>query len=394
MNELQPPVREKSEFKTKSEKKNKNVAVCISGKFWLTDFSAKEARSALNLLRADADADMISLNFGDEGSSLNQSDSGCSPMILGQFYQFSTMVLQRSTRSLIICVCPGRRSLTAAALLLGGYLAICEKMSLDLIIDAFGPVSSHFVPLVDANGADPSELTMIDCWAALHRATKLGWLDFSDVPSEDAIDMEEHLHYHCPANGQLHVIVPNKLLALPSPHDIPDGLEWADYTDGRRFSPSYFGGILSDFGVAVALCCGSARVEFPYDPAGLAAHGIATEMIPAGARSGRLLAAGDRLITLARAAPGAIALHGLGGWEEGLLLAAYLIRLHSFPARHALAWVHICHPPASTAAPLLAFLPAAAGSVAAAERGCGCGCRGAGGCVQDGDSGDGVAATN
>ncbi len=241
-------------------------------------------------------------------------------------------------------------------------MAVCEKMAPDLISDAFSPLSSRFIPFVDADGVSLSELTMMDCWAALYRAALLGWIDFSDVPSEDAIDMDEHLHYDSPVNGQLHVVVPNKLLALPSPHDIPDGLEWADEGGVRRFSPSYFGSILADFGVSVALCCAGPGADLPYDPAVFATYGVAAEVIPAEARSGRLLAAGDRLITLARAAPGAIALHGSGEWEEGLLLSAYLIRLHRFPARHALAWAHICHHPAPPAAPVLAFHPAAAAS--------------------------------
>ncbi len=205
------------------------------------------------------------------------------------------------------------------------------------------------------DGSSRSELTMLDCWAALQRATELCWLDFGDTPSEAAIDLEEYLHYDSVANGQLHVVVPDKLIAFPSPIDLPDGRTWIDEGGSRQFSPSYFAEILSDFKVDIVLCCG----DIAYDPAALAERGIATEALTADARSGRLLAAGDRMLALARAVPGAIALHGAGGWEEGLLLSTYLIRLHSFPAREALAWVRMTHPPVRVAAPRFVVHPTA-----------------------------------
>jgi hypothetical protein len=232
-------------------------------------------------------------------------------------------------------------------------------MALDDIAAALRPISARFLPLCDADGSDGSELTLMDCWAALQRAATLGWIDFGDTPSDDAIDMAEHHHYDSAANGQLHVVVPDRLLAFPSPHDLPDGLDWMDRDGARRFSPAYFAHILHDFDVSVALCCAGAGQVASYNPAALQERGVAVETLPVEARSGHLLAAGDRLLTLARAAPGAIALHGVGGWEEGLLLTTYLVRLHSFPARQALAWARITHPPAPVAPPRLALHSAA-----------------------------------
>ena len=187
---------------------------------------------------------------------------------------------------------------------------------------------------------------LFDSWSALRRATELDWLDFSDEPSEGSIDMDEHRHYASVANGELHVVVPNKLLAFRSPTDLPDGRAWIDDGGTRRFSPSYYADILSDFDVSVVLCCGGASASPPYDASALLERGVGVEVLAADVRSGRLLADTDRVLTLARAAPGAIALHGAGGWEEGLLLSAYLIRLHGFPAREALAWARMAHPAA------------------------------------------------
>ncbi len=97
-----------------------------------------------------------------------------------------------------------------------------------------------------------------------------------------------------------------------------------DRDGARRFSPAYFADILRDFDVSMALCCAGAGHVASYDPAALQERGIAVETLPVEARSGHLLAAGDRLLTLARAAPGAIALHGAGGcnwaaWADMLI---------------------------------------------------------------------------
>jgi hypothetical protein len=42
------------------------------------------------------------------------------------------------------------------------------------------------------------------------------------------------------ANGELHVVVPNKLLAFCAPTDLPDGSAWMDNSGTRRFSASYY----------------------------------------------------------------------------------------------------------------------------------------------------------
>jgi hypothetical protein len=327
-------------------------AICISGNLWLTDHKVDCARDRIESLLGHQNVNIDIISCVDDEDNARLSDFSCPLHTLGHFYNFSRMIRQRCG-TVVLCIGAGARTLTSAALLLGGHLAVQERMALENIAAALRPISDRFVPLHDADGSDGSELTLADCWAALQRATTLGWLDFGDTPSEDTIDMDEHLHYASAANGQLHVVVPNRLLAFPSPHDLPNGLDWMDEDGARRFSPAYFADILRDFDVSVVLGCAGAGPVVSYDPAGLKEHGVVMEALPVEACSGHLLAAGDRLLTLARAAPGAIALHGVGGWEEGLLLAIYLVRLHSFPARQALAWARITHPPAAVAPPRL-----------------------------------------
>ena len=56
--------------------------------------------------------------------------------------------------------------------------------------------------------------------------------------------MQEHLHYASVADSELHVGVPNKLLAFRAPTDVLEGRAWMDDSGMRCFSPSNFTDIL------------------------------------------------------------------------------------------------------------------------------------------------------
>ena len=104
---------------------SENFNLCVSRRFWITSMKQDHAKVELRA-RIGSSADLISCQINEEQTQIN--DILSSPNKLGHIYQFSKLVLQRSTKSLIICTTPGKRGLTTAALLLGGYLAICENM--------------------------------------------------------------------------------------------------------------------------------------------------------------------------------------------------------------------------------------------------------------------------
>jgi hypothetical protein len=234
---------------------------------------------------------------------------------------------------------------------LGGYFITSKYMDPDHVATLFSSISCNFVKFKDTNVDDTVELTVVDCWRALHRSRTLGWLDFSDHPAHTSIDMEEHLHYDTVSNGEVHVVVPSKLLTFRCPTDLPDGRMWMDEGGERQFSASYYGEVLGDFDVAVVVSCGGEGVG--YDTRPLEAAGIPVEVVVTEGWGGGLLRAVDRLLTLARTAPGAVAIHGSGGGEEEVLLAAYLIRLHGFGAREAVAWARMAHPTVRSVGPRL-----------------------------------------
>ena len=61
-----------------------------------------------------------------------------------------------------------------------------------------------------------------------------GWMNIGSEPDADpdsdncCLELEEILHYACPANGDIHPVVPGKILCFPTPAMLPPGVQWAD----------------------------------------------------------------------------------------------------------------------------------------------------------------------
>ena len=113
--------------------------------------------------------------------------------------------------------------ITTYAYLVGSYMILCLNSPLADVASAFQPIADcleRFRIGIETETAE--ELTIFDCWEALHCGKAQGWLDFtSETPDPDrCIDMEEYVHYDSPANGKLHVIIPSRLIAFPCPSDL------------------------------------------------------------------------------------------------------------------------------------------------------------------------------
>jgi hypothetical protein len=252
----------------------------------------------------------------------------------------------------VIVICSGShpKDITNTALLVGSFMVLNYDLDLDNIVEAFEPISRRFVTYDDA-------LEVHDCLSALHHVNKhCGWLQLSSKyslpprqldPSEhnpNTIDMEEYVHYDSPLNGTLHVLVPDRLLVFNCPTDLPAGAPWADCAGVRTFSPAYYADLFGDFGVAVVVRgCGDGA----YDPSPFAAQGIEVEDLLLDGDGAPTLSAIDRFLSLARRAPGAVAVHGGAGaglGAAGALIAAHLMGAHAFLAQDAIAWLRMVHP--------------------------------------------------
>ena len=286
------------------------------------------------------------------------------PPGLREVYGFYEDILHmrsfREGKALVFCTGHHPKNITVNALLVGAFMILNDGMSLEQVVHAFEPLADRLVGFDD-------ELAVEDCWRALHHVNaNCGWLkldakhrmrifrqDNDEEAEPDTIDMEEYVHYDNPLNGNLHVLVPEKLLVFDRPADLPDGQLWADAGGERRFSAAYYAEVLCDFDVAVVLrACdedAAAADGHGYDAGAFAARGIEVEEVGLDADGGvPTMAEIDRFLAVARHAPGAVAVHGGAGGlgAAGTLIAAHLISAHRFRAKDAVAWVRMIHPAA------------------------------------------------
>ena len=235
-------------------------------------------------------------------------------------------------------------------------------MTSKAVSEAFQELSDKFVPYtaVSASG-DQHIVTVHDCWQALDQAMRLGWFVPPSSDAEPLLDMDEHTHYASAANGAVHLVIPGALIFFPTPADdlISEGQEWADSEAAsgrtvRRFSPGFYASLLADLGVSAVACLGSGSpcTARALHARGIAAMDLAPEAASAASGGGGALAATvlalDRLLALAAAAPGAVAVHSGAGAEwpaaVGTLAAAFLIRRFGFAGAAAVAWLHMLAP--------------------------------------------------
>jgi hypothetical protein len=121
---------------------------------------------------------------------------GHHPCNLGQIYWFCNMLLdcKRDEPEKTIVVCAGAESenITACALLVGSFLILCERQPAALVAAAFRPIADLFAGYFDSSRQAAADLTVFECWEALHTVSLLGWLDFldPDLDIDNCIDMQ------------------------------------------------------------------------------------------------------------------------------------------------------------------------------------------------------------
>ena len=251
-------------------------------------------------------------------------------------------------RSIIIC--PADRcldSLSHVCQLCGAYLILCEGLDLDHILTVLTDLLSGCPEAYRTN--------VVNCLTALHHSRGLGWLsETNEGDNEAALDLEMASHYALECNGNIHVLVPGKLLLFPTPAALPDGQSWIDTSEPERptvryFSAAFLATLLADLDVSSVACLGRTD-EIDADAfraCGLDVHDLALDP-----RRPALLPAMDHLLAVSRAAPGPTALfpgRGCAGGGRGAecvesLAAAWLIARYGFGGGAAAAWVRIMCP--------------------------------------------------
>jgi cell division cycle 14 len=261
--------------------------------------------------------------------------------------QLDECLAENPTSRIFYLVEDGKRQLTNAVFLLGSYMILKREMPVSDVVEIFSWTEDEDVTeeFRDATFSDATfRLSLADCWTGMARAVQSGWLHH---PKPDCpwmwgdIDMDQYVHYDDPLNGDLHEVVPGKLVAFKGPHELGD-LGYRDDENGfRSFSASYYSEVLLDMGVSMVV-----RLNEPeYDATALEKEKIEVLDLffedctsPPPRVAAAFLAAVDR-------ADGLVAVHckaGLG--RTGTLIALYLMRRHGFSAREAMGWLRIMRP--------------------------------------------------
>jgi hypothetical protein len=287
------------------------------------------------------------------------------PMTIERIHEFcnrlgnaSEIVADQDT---IAVVCAGGsdvNTITDSVVLVGSFLILRRGLSVLAVVEAFQLLNQRFGHHFNLSpiGDDQLGPRVHDYWSALDRAIHINWLLPPSVDDEPVLDVEEFAHYACAANGDVHMVVPGKLFFFPSPdHGVPEGQDWADEMVGeagtrRRFHPDYYAALFSDLGVTTVACLSRSppATAAAFEASGLDVVDRLLELPTTGADGGAMLLALDRLLTLARAAPGAIAVYSGAGFEwsaaVGTLVTAFLIRRFGFRAAAAIAWLRMLAP--------------------------------------------------
>jgi hypothetical protein len=181
-----------------------------------------------------------------------------------------------------------RGALMHACVMVGAYLMLRTGLGLYDVVEAFRSIQDELKAVPADSSKGHHAVSVVNCWAALDQALRLGWLVGPSSHDEPLLDVEEFAHYAHPANGGVHMLAPGSLFFLPAPEDLAGGLAWADTAPGaalggakeRRFSPAFCADLLADLGAAAVL---SLDAVPPSAARAYAARGMAV----VGARAGR-----------------------------------------------------------------------------------------------------------
>ena len=305
------------------------IVSVISNLLYLADRESAATSSELQMLTVDIEHKLCYVPFCD--------DFG--PMNLAETFKFVEMMQETiekfPQRKLLIATDWTPRSLTNSVYLLGAFLIMDRGQTPQEAWQPFEQLKGRLEMYRDATFLKPTfRLTVLDCLHGLWRAKSLGWTN--------AFDMMEYAHYDNPLEGDLHEVVPGKLIAFKGPCTLSHAGVYEDVQGCRHFAPQFYADIFADeMDVSTVIQLN----EEPYDAHAFEARGIRCVNLEfPDCTSPPMHVILEFLHTVERAA-GAVAVHckaGLG--RTGTLAALYMMKHHGFSARAAMGWLRIVRP--------------------------------------------------
>ncbi|XP_061482260.1 dual specificity protein phosphatase CDC14B isoform X2 [Rhineura floridana] len=218
-----------------------------------------------------------------------------------------------------------------AAFLIGCYTIIYMRESPETVYRHLLSENVSYLPFRDAAfGTCSFHLTLLDCFHAINKALRYGFLDFN------TFDVDEYEHYERAENGDFNWIIPKKFIAFSGPHSrsrtengYPHHAPEAYFPYFRRHNVTTI--IRLNKRVYDAKRFRDAGFEH-YDLF-FADGSIPNDTIV------------QTFLNICENAEGAIAVHckaGLG--RTGTLIACYIMKHYRMTAAEAIAWIRICRP--------------------------------------------------
>lgn len=201
-------------------------------------------------------------------------DNGFGPMHLSALLQFveilDSKLAEYQEFRIVYCVDSGEpRKLANALLLIGSYMVFQgHENPVDVwnYLRCFEPYIEFYRSSHAPTSGEDFCLSLLDCWLALARSMSLGWIEM--------YDMAEYVHYDNPLEGDMHWIIPDKLLAFRCPRHVPPPKTYVDVDGFRFFSPQFFVEPFMDMNITTVIRLNCEQVEDDYSFDDFEHHGI------------------------------------------------------------------------------------------------------------------------
>ena len=225
-----------------------------------------------------------------------------------------------------------REDVANAVYLLGAFLCLHLGASPDQAWLPFQGLGDHLPAFRDATWtASTFDLHVRDCWRSLQAAVAV---DLYDIKT---FDKNEYLYYDSPSHGDMHEVVPGKIIAFRGPCDAEAGAH-----DWQSLRPEHYLEVFKakDIRSVVRLNECETYCAETFTSSGIAHHDLA--FADCSTPNDKIV---HRFLEICEQAQGLVGVHCLAGLgRTGTLVALYIMKHKRLTAREAIAWLRICRP--------------------------------------------------
>jgi len=224
-----------------------------------------------------------------------------------------------------------QKNTTNAVFLMGSYCILSMGWTSELTEERFSALHAFLEFYRDASeGPSTYGLSMNECFSALDKAKRLGWIDL------ETFDYQEYTFYEQVENGDFNWIIPKKFIAMCSPTATQRRTETT-----VTHTPDYYLPYFKKHGVSSII-----RLNTPeYEPKVFTKAGIEHYDMYFVDGTAPPVPIVEKFLQVVETVPGVIAVHckqGLG--RTGSLIACYIMKHYDLTAAECIAFLRIQRP--------------------------------------------------